>query len=97
MPSKKEGKKVLWPVYFDIRHRRSEGRRIPKALAVENPEIPEIARAVKSMGLEYEVDYDARYPAFWWRESGRVLVKTDIKKEKLLRKAAEIIKNNRAD
>ncbi len=97
MPSKKERKKVLWPVYFDLHRKRSEGRRVPKGLAVENLEIPEIARAIKSMGLEYEVDYDARYPAFWWRESGRVLVKTDMKKEKLLKKAAEIIKNNRVD
>ena len=97
MPSKKEGKKVIWPFYFDIHVRRSRGRRVPKALAVENPKTEEIARAVKTLGVEYEVDYEARYPAYWWRESGRVLVKTSMKKEELLKKVAEIIKNNRAD
>lgn len=97
MPSRKERKKVLWPVYFDIHSRRSEGRRVPKDIAVKNPELSEIARAVKSLNLEYEVDYDARYPARWWRESGRVLVKTPMKKEELLKKTAKIIKNNRTE
>ncbi len=97
MPSRKEGKKVLWPVYFDIHAKRSGGRRIPKNLAVENPKIEEIARAVKNLGIEYEVEYESRYPALWWRESGRILVKTRMKKEELLKKVAEIIKNNRAD
>jgi signal recognition particle subunit SEC65 len=36
MPSKKEGKKVIWPFYFDIHTKRSKGMRVPKSLAVEN-------------------------------------------------------------
>ena len=97
MVSRKEGKKVLWPSYFNSHLKRSGGRRVPKDLAVENPKLPEIFMAVKSMGLEYEVDYDARYPSHWWREEGRVLVRTDMKKENLLKKVAEIIKNNRKE
>ncbi len=97
MPSRKEGKKVLWPAYFDIHTKRSGGRRIPKNLAVENPKIEDIARAVKTLGIEYEVEYEPRYPSKWWKETGRVLVKTPMKKEELLKKVAEIIKNNRSD
>lgn len=97
MPSKKEGKKVIWPFYFDIHLKRSKGRRVSKSLSVEGPKLEEVAKAVKTLGLEYEVEYDARYPAYWWRESGRVLVKTGMKKEELLKKTAEIIKNNRTD
>ncbi len=97
MPSKKEGKKVIWPFYFNIHLKRSGGRRVPKSLAVEDPKLEEIARAVKTLGFEYEVDYEAKYPAYWWRDSGRVMVKTPMKKEELLKKVAEIIKNNRSD
>ena len=95
MVSRKEGKKVLWPSYFNSHLKRSSGRRVPKPLAVENPKLPEIFSAVKSLGLEYEVDYEAKYPAHWWREEGRVLVRTDMKKEALIRRVAEIIKNKR--
>jgi len=97
MVSRKEGKKVLWPSYFNSHLKRSGGRRVPKDLAVENPKLPEIFMAVKSMGLEYEVDYDARYPSHWWREEGRVLVRTDMKKEALLNAVAEKIKRNREE
>lgn len=97
MPSKKEGKKVIWPFYFDIHLKRSKGRRVPRNLSVEGPKLEEVARAVKTLGFEYEVEYDARYPGYWWRDSGRVLVKTAMKKEELLKKTAEIIKNSRAD
>ena len=97
MVSKKERKKVLWPSYFNSHLKRSSGRRVPKDLAVEQPKLPEVFMAVKSMGLEYEVDYDARYPAHWWREEGRVLVRTDAKKEALIRKVAEKIKKSREE
>ena len=97
MVGKKDGKKVIWPSYFNLHIKRSRGRRVPKSLAVENPKLPEIFRAVKSMGLEYEVDYEAKYPSHWWREEGRVLVRTDERKEELLRKIAEEIKKNRKE
>ncbi len=97
MVSRKEGKKVLWPSYFNSHLKRSSGRRVPKALAVENPKLPEIFSAVKSMGMEYSVEYDVRYPPHWWREEGRVLVSTDMKKQELLKKVGEIIKNNREE
>ncbi len=97
MASKKDGKKVLWPSYFNSHLKRGRGRRVPKNLAVENPKLPEVFMAVKSMGLEYEVDYEAKYPAHWWREEGRVLVNTDMKKEALLKGIAEKIKKNREE
>ncbi len=95
MVSRKERMKVIWPEYFNSHLRRSSGRRVPRELSFEDPQMKEIFAAVKSMGMEYEVEYDAHYPSRWWREGGRVLVRTDMKKQILLRKIAEIIKNSR--
>jgi len=65
---------VLWPAYFDASLTRSEGRRVPEELAVEEPTVDEIATAVQQVGydavIEREKTYSREYEA-----RGRVLVK----------------------
>jgi len=64
---------VIWPAAFDAERSRSEGRRVSLELAVEDPTVDEIARAVQQVGYDARVDHDATYP----REHdprGRVLV-----------------------
>ena len=65
---------VLWPAYLDATKTRGEGRRVPRAIAIENPTVEEIAAAVEQIGYEAVVDRDKTYP----RElepRGRVRVK----------------------
>lgn len=53
---------VLWPAYLDADKSRSEGRRVPRSLAVEDPTVEEIAAAVQQVGYDAIVDRDATYP-----------------------------------
>lgn len=75
---------VLWPEYFDINRSRAEGRRLPKSLCVENPDLDIIAKGAMILDLEYKIEEDKAYPADWAAKKGCVRVekgkmkKTDI-------------------
>jgi signal recognition particle subunit SRP19 len=79
---------VLWPVYFEAGKSRSEGRRVPAHLAVKGVTAEAILKAAKAAGYEAEFDPNAKHPAHWFDNSGRVLVRTGEKKTVVLRKVA---------
>lgn len=70
---------VLWPEYFDIRRSKNEGRMVPREIAMENPTIDELAKAVGSLGYAHTVENDAAFPKHWWDAKGRVLVERKIR------------------
>jgi signal recognition particle subunit SRP19 len=80
---------VIWPAYLDANLSRSEGRRVPEDLAVEEPTIEEIARAVKQVGYDIEVNRDKTYSREY-EPRGQVLVKDagDASKSDLLQATA---------
>lgn len=64
---------VIYPAYFDADLTRSGGRRVPRDLAVTDPTVEEVAKAVQQVGYDAVVEPEATYP----RETesrGRVLV-----------------------
>ena len=63
----------LYAVYFDATRTRTQGRRIGKELAVENPLAREIAEAVKLLGLNVMFDPGRQHPKDW-ANPGRVKV-----------------------
>lgn len=65
----------LYPAFFDADLSRSEGRRVPKDMAVEDPTVDEIAKAVQQVGYDAKIERDVAYSREHWRERGRVLVK----------------------
>jgi signal recognition particle subunit SRP19 len=67
--------KVIWPAYLDAERSRREGRRVPKNLAVTEPDVEEIAEAVGQVGYDAVIERDVAYPREPWREAGRVTVK----------------------
>jgi len=89
MVSREDNKYVIWPAYFDKNLTRSEGRRVPKKLAVENPSIDKIFQIAKELNLNPVLEKDARHPARPWRKDGRILVDKVQKKEKILLDIAE--------
>ncbi|MEM0377683.1 MAG: signal recognition particle subunit SRP19/SEC65 family protein [Thermofilum sp.] len=69
---------IIWLAYFDARYPRSKGRRVPKALAVEKPTLSELEEAAKRAGLQVlAVEGNAKYPACWFEEPGRILVRAE--------------------
>ena len=84
----------IYPVYFDAKRTRSQGRRVKKKLAVESPTIEEVAQAATKLGVNIEINLEAKYPRFWWLPSGRIHVKKQegVNKNKLIKKIGTQLK-----
>lgn len=65
---------VIWPVAFDADRSRSEGRRVSLDLAVSDPTVDEIAKAVQQVGYDAVVEREKTYPREH-RARGRVVVR----------------------
>ena len=63
----------LYPIYFDARRTRSEGRRVAKSLAVENPLAREIVNACAKLRLDTVFEPAKTHPKDW-ANPGRVRV-----------------------
>ena len=81
----------LYPVYFDATRSRSEGRRVGKELAVENPLARTIFDAVQMLGYKVAFEPGKMHPKDWanpgrvrilHKENGR-LVNPRVKNSKL--------------
>ncbi|WIV66095.1 signal recognition particle subunit SRP19 [Natrialbaceae archaeon AArc-T1-2] len=66
---------VIWPAYLDSELSRAEGRRVPEDLAVEEPTVDEIAKAVQQIGYDATIEREKSYSREPWRERGRVVVR----------------------
>ncbi|WP_254832006.1 signal recognition particle subunit SRP19 [Haloglomus salinum] len=64
---------VLYPAYFDAAYSRGEGRRVPRDLAVEEPTVDELAKAVQQVGYDAVIERDKTYVREF-EPRGRVLV-----------------------
>ncbi len=87
---------VLYPSYFDASKSRQEGRRVPKALAVNSPSLEELRDAAKRLGHRVEVEEDVSHPSRPWAEEGRVLILGGGKKTALIGSIAREIKAHRS-
>ena len=86
---------TIWPQYLDKKLSVSEGRKIAKEYAVSEPTLNDIERALKRLGLQYNVQKEVAYPGKWYEKSGRILVEWDKTKLELLREVSLEIKEMR--
>jgi len=88
---------IFWPQYFDAKRSRSEGRRLPKKLAIEKVSVKEIAKVATKLGYKAQIETALKYPRTWWDDAGRVLINTQGKKKgKVLFEIAKEIQKMRA-
>lgn len=83
-----KGERILYPCYFNAELRRDQGRRIPRAMGVQNPSLADLERAVKKNSLTCRVE-EKHHPAFWMRKEGRLVVAWRESKEILLKRVAQ--------
>ena len=89
-------KTIIWPVYLDSTHTRSQGRKLSKEESISEPKIREISSALKKLRMEFDIDRSKSYPGSWWEKSGRIVVEQEGKtKLELLRAIASQIKKAR--
>jgi signal recognition particle subunit SRP19 len=88
---------VIWPIYFDSRLSRNDGRRVSRRSAVKSPRLDEIAEAARLLNLDCTVEDTKAHPAAWWEKQGRVLVKkTDAPKSSILYEVCSKMKELRS-
>ena len=86
---------TIWPQYLDKNLSLSEGRKVSKELAVAEPSISDIERALKRLGLQYTIDKERAYPGKWYEKSGRILVEWEGTKLELLKEVSLKLKEIR--
>jgi signal recognition particle subunit SRP19 len=86
---------TIWPQYLDKNLSLSQGRKVSKEIAVKEPNLNEIERALKRMGLKYSMQKEFSYPGKWYEKSGRVLVECEGTKLELLKEVSLKIKEIR--
>lgn len=91
MVSRDDGKLVLWPLYFDAAEPRP-WRRVPKALAVDEPTAEAIAQIAAKMHLRPVLEKGVSHPKRWWKGEGRVLIDARGAKSVLVQQIAEALK-----
>lgn len=92
MVSRGEEKYVVWPIYFDKSVSRLSGRKVTKKHAVDKPNIEDISKAAKSLGLNPVLEKNVAHPSRFWKKEGRILVDKKDSKSELIRKIAKKIK-----
>ena len=88
MVSRGEEKYVIWPIYFDKSASKLAGRKVSKKQAVDKPNIEDISKAAKSLGLNPVLEKNCAHPSKHWKKDGRVLIDKKDTKSKLLAKIA---------
>ena len=86
---------TVWPQYLDKKLTLKEVRKIAKIDAVSDPTISDVERAVKRLGLKYELQKDVAYPGKWYEKSGKILVEWEGTKLELIRAISSEIKQMR--
>ncbi len=82
---------VLWPEYFDAGRTRAEGRKVKKELAVADPTLEMLEKAIQKLDLAYATQAEKSYPGAWYDKKGRILVEKSLTKPELLVKVGEIL------
>jgi signal recognition particle subunit SRP19 len=86
---RKQEKFIVWPAYFDVNRTRKNGRRVPKAIALQSPRLTEISEAAAKLGLKPELFADKAYPKTPWQKNGLLLVSKKWSKQHLLKNVAK--------
>lgn len=93
---KLQEKVIIWPTYFDQNRSRSEGRKVPRSLAVGNPKLTEVEAAALELGCSLESRSDASYPSAWWQKSGYLVVEKTAPKAGLLKALGSKLQQRRS-
>ena len=86
---------TIWPQYLNKELSINEGRKIAKEDSVKEPTINDIERALKRLGLTFELEKDKSYPGKWYEKSGRALVEWEGTKLELIKEIRLKIKEMR--
>lgn len=59
---KTAGWRILYPIYFDKKVSRANGRKVPGNLAIDTPDIDDIARVLQHFKIPFFVEINKKHP-----------------------------------
>jgi signal recognition particle subunit SRP19 len=90
---KNPGHIIIWPFHIDSTKTRGEGRKLPIARAIKQPNLREIIQAATTLGYGPEAKEKSAMPSLHWEKAGYVIVKKTTPKGAMLKSiAGEIVK-----
>ena len=90
---KNPGHMVIWPFDLDSTKTRGQGRKLPIARAIKQPNLREIVQAATALGYAPEPTEKSALPSLHWEKVGYVAIKKAATRD-MMRKsiAGEIVK-----
>jgi signal recognition particle subunit SRP19 len=90
---KHPGHVVIWPIDLDSTKSRGQGRKLPVARSIKQPNLREIVQAATILGYAPEPTEKQAKPSLHWEKVGYVTVKKAAPKAAMLKSiAGEIVK-----
>ena len=90
---KNPGHVVIWPFDLDSTKTRGQGRKLPIARAIKQPNLREIVQAATALGYAPEPTEKSAIPSLHWEKIGYVTIKKATTRDVMLKSiAAEIVK-----
>ena len=90
---KNPGHIIIWPFHIDSTKTRGQGRKLPIARAIKQPNLREIIQAATILGYAPESKEKSAMPSLHWEKAGYVTVKKTGPKVAMLKSVAgEIVK-----
>ena len=86
---------IIYPEYFNKDFSLNEGRKVPKEIAIKNPTISNIEKALRKLQIQFTIEKNKSYPGKWYEKNGRVIIETDKPKRDILIEIANIMKEYR--
>ena len=95
---KNPGHVVIWPFHIDSTKTRGQGRKLPIARAIKQPNLKEIVQAATVLGYLPEPKEKSAMPSLHWEKAGYVTIKKTAPKVAMLKLiAGEIVKIRQKD
>jgi signal recognition particle subunit SRP19 len=90
---KNPGHVIIWPIDLDSTKSRGQGRKLPIARAIKQPNLREIVQAATILGYAPEPTEKMAKPLLHWEKIGYVTIKKTAPKGLMLKSiAGEIVK-----
>ena len=83
---------ILWPEYFDSNLSRADGRRMPKELSIPSPNVEDIFKVARKLGLSPVLEKERSFPSRFSHQNGRIKVSKKFNKTETMKKIAQGLK-----
>ncbi|OQS55882.1 SEC65 [Ecytonucleospora hepatopenaei] len=88
---------MVYPIYFDLSKKKSEGRKFNKNLCIKMPKAQEIKRAIENCKVEFSFEANKKHPKDQDKVLGRFILKlnSNLSRREILKQIGDFLVTNR--